>query len=231
MRLKVYGVPKAVLLFFGLLPGISLFCFHSDNFIYRKVDAIVLIVGSLVLAVGFLFSFLVGNFRLRYLLALLLFSQLFYESISSVLERDFFRLALSIFFFGIAIASVIWIERRVASAHLNPRARWFEGDPLTDSKVETRVKLGESFQEARIRMIDEKGFFVFVQQKVDFKPLQTVSFELSFKGAKIVGEARLTSSFDGRNLGFGLQFSPKDLYHFTQYTALVQRLKGEGLSA
>src|SRR6202012_305429 len=111
--------------------------------------------------------------------------------------------------------SALWVEKRVASAHLNPRVRWFEGDPLTDSKVETRVNLGTDWKEARIRMIDEKGFFVFVKQRVDFKPLQTVSFELSFRGAKIVGEARLTSSFDGENPGFGLQFSPKDLYHFT----------------
>jgi hypothetical protein len=113
---------------------------------------------------------------------------------------------------------------------LNPRSKWFEGDPLTDPKVTTQVNLGAEWCEARIRTIDEKGFFIFIRKAIPFKPLQAVSFELEFKGAKISGEARLTSSFVGENLGFGLQFSPKDLYHFSQYTALVQRLRGEGLS-
>ena len=102
---------------------------------------------------------------------------------------------------------------------------------MTHPKVAIRVKLDQDWCEARIRAIDERGFFVFVPKMVSFRPQQLVSFELGFRGASIVGEAKLTSSFVGEKLGFGLQFSPKDLYHFSQYTALVQRLRGEGLFA
>lgn len=229
MRLRVYGIPKLALILFGLLPGVAAFFFHHETFIYRRVDAIGLAVGSGVLAFFFLFFFLSGVFRIRYLILNLLYGQIIIELFASVADRNFVNLGVGILMFSVSASISLWLERKVASSHLNPKAKWFEGDPFTDSKVATRVKFADQWYEARIRSIDEKGFFVFVEKGHSFKSLQTVSFELGFKDAKVTGDARITASFKGEKSGFGLQFSPKDLYHFSQYTALVQRLRGEGL--
>jgi hypothetical protein len=102
MRLRVYGIPKFALALFGLLPGLAAFCFHTETFLYRRADAIGLAVASVLLATLFLFFFLSGFFRIRYLISILLFSQILFALFSAVVERNFVRLGLGVLFFLIS---------------------------------------------------------------------------------------------------------------------------------
>ena len=227
MRLKIYGIPRIALFLFGVLPGFVGLSFHHEFLHYRSLDTVWFTIVSLSLALTFYYFFLNGVFRIRYLILTALAVQIVFELMIAVMDRSFPNLGFGILVFTVAAAISIWFERRVNAACLNPQTSWYEGDPRTYPKVS--LKIGEGHV-AKIRLIDEEGFFVFLKGPIAFRPLERLPFELQYKNFQISGEARITASFIGEKIGFGLQFSPKDLYHFNQYTALVQRLRGEGLS-
>jgi hypothetical protein len=112
---------------------------------------------------------------------------------------------------------------------LNPRLQWFEGEPKFLPQIKARIEVAGAWFDGNIRTIDRNGFFVFLDDPNTKLPRQGISFELKFKDSEVTGTAKLSAQFSGKHSGFGLQFLPKDLYHFSQYTALVERLKGEGL--
>jgi hypothetical protein len=154
----------------------------------------------------------------------------FIESfLTSMVERDFVKLALTLCCFGACGVILSWFEGRIQSAHVNPKVKWFEGVPKFLPHLEAKLKIGESWKTGRVGAIDRGGFFVFLDETFVKFPRGRISFELKFKTMEIQGETRMNAHFYGPAAGFGLQFLPKDLYHFSQYTALVERLKGEGL--
>ena len=184
---------------------------------------------ALALALFFPYLFCRGIFRSRILVLLFLFAEIGFELLSGVMDKDFSRLSGALFAFGIGIWLTFWLEKRVHAADLNPKNHWFEGAPQTYPQIRAKIKTEEEWQEGSLRTIDERGFFVFLNSRPGYRPKQSVPFELQYRDLQVSGEARLVACFSGERFGFGLQFSPKDLYHFSQYTALVQRLKGEGL--
>ena len=229
MRLKIFGIPKLALAFLALLPA-SVWCaFHLNASTYHERPFAVVMSLSLLLALFFPYFFCRGVFKSRFLVLLFLFLEIGFELLCGVMEKDFSRLLAALAAFTVAIFLTFWLEKRVHAADLNPKNKWFEGDPQTYPQIRVKIKTGEEWNDGSVRSIDERGFFVFLADQPKYKPKQKVPFELLYRDLKVSGEARLNASFLGERLGFGLQFSPKDLYHFTQYTALVQRLKGEGL--
>ncbi|MBC7395873.1 MAG: hypothetical protein H7333_00395 [Bdellovibrionales bacterium] len=229
MRLKIFGIPRLSLVFFALLPVFVWCAFHLTVAIYHE-QAFAWVMGfALALALFFPYLFCRGIFRSRILVLLFLFVEIGFELLSGVMDKDFSRLSGALFAFGIGIWLTFWLEKRVHAADLNPKNHWFEGAPQTYPQIRAKIKTEEEWQEGSLRTIDERGFFVFLNSRPGFRPKQSVPFELQYRDLQVSGEARLVACFSGERFGFGLQFSPKDLYHFSQYTALVQRLKGEGL--
>lgn len=178
-----------------------------------------------------------GVFRSRNAFYALCGIQLVYELVTAVFERGFSRIGLGLVFLLFMAAIYRWLESRVTSAELNPQVEWFEGAPKVYPRVEAKIKIGDQWFEAQVRRIDPKGLFVFLKNwDQDMKLLRSrtpVEFELQFRAQQVDGEAKVASLFmnseaQSQKPGIGLQFSPKDLYHLSQYTALVESLKGEG---
>ena len=127
------------------------------------------------------------------------------------------------------MATSFWLERRVGAADLNPNLHWFEGEPKLMTQIAAKLKFEDLWQEGQIRAIDRNGFFIFLDTLAKPPKARRFPFELKFKDLSFAGEGQINAHYSGARSGFGLQFYPKDLYHFSQYTALVERLKGEGL--
>jgi hypothetical protein len=229
MRLKIFGIPKLLLVLIGLLPAFFWSAFHASSLsIHERTLPTVAITGTLISFI-FTYFFSRGFFGIRY--GILLFSMITIGDalISSMFDRDFSKLGIALLIFALGMAVSFWLERRVQSADINPKLKWFEGDPKLMPQIEARLKNGDVWSEGKLRAIDRNGFFIFMPESVTIAPSRTFDFELKFKGTEVAGQGKLNAQFIGGTSGFGLQFSPKDLYHFSQYTALVERLKGEGL--
>ncbi len=221
MRLKIFGISKIGLAFFGLLPALAWFAFGRS---WGGEVGILILMAAL-----FPYFFCRGFFRIRFGMWLALGLELLYEMLVGMQDRDFLRIGRACLVFLIAIGVGKWIEKKVASASLNPQIKWFEGAPLTLPHGTVKLSVSGETVDGKLRRADNQGFFVFLEARPEFKAGEIVPFELEFKGSEVKGEARLSSCFLGENIGFGLQFFPKDLYHFSQYTSLVSRMRGEGL--
>ncbi len=158
-----------------------------------------------------------------------------YEFYVSMAERNIQRIGIELLLVLLWVGIYLWLERLVASAAYHPQIRWFEGDPKPLPQLTVRL----NSQEAKVIHCDQKGFFALIQGEVGGKAVEKsvmkswlnsgpISFEIRFKQWTATGEAKLVSVFQGQSLGIGLQFLPKDLYHLSQYTALVENVKGEG---
>ena len=212
-----------------MLPLLTWAGFHWSAVWYRREEFWWALGVGILFAIGFTILFRRGGFRVRHALYGLMIWELLGEMIPAVLERDFTKLALGLAILILMVMLGTWLERRVESAPLNPRALWFEGDLKPIPRVKARIRSGDSWMDARIRRIDERGVFFLFQGPWHGRGRQIVEFELEHAGIRVGGEGSLVSFFEGDSPGFGLQFLPKDLYHFQQYTALVERLRGEGL--
>ena len=148
---------------------------------------------------------------------------------SAVLDRDFVSLGIALIAFFVFVGAMLWLERKIASAALNPGHVWFEGELRLIPGLTARIGDGELSCAARVRKVDSGGFFLFLDQPISFRPSQRLTFEMTSSHRKIEGEARIAAHFSGEKMGLGLQFLPKDLYHFGDYSALVQELRGRGL--
>jgi hypothetical protein len=103
-------------------------------------------------------------------------------------------------------------------------------------RVQVEVFWEEKWYRASLRKIDDYGLFLFLQDseslskdlKVNQRLRKTVlPLKIQYRDHAFEGDAKLQSVFYERWLGMGLQICPKDLYHFTQYSKIVQNLKGE----
>ena len=175
-----------------------------------------------------------GIFSARYALYSVLIAGLGYELVSAVMDRSFGRIGLGLLLLLMMVVVYRWLNGKIESAQINPQIEWFEGDPKTLPNLKARIKIGEEWCDATVRRMDQKGVFVFFNQWATdlkpFRPRAPVSFEFRFRGHTVEGEGKMMSFFvaSQHKPGIGLQFLPKDLYHFSQYTALVESLKGEG---
>lgn len=229
MRLKVFGIPKILLVLIGLLPT-ALWCiFHLNLLSYHERSAPTIVAAGFALSLIFTYFFSRGLFAFRFVVLLcagVVFGDAF---ISAMIERDFLKLAFALAAFGATVFLFFWVEARVQGADVNPKLKWFEGKPKFLPELEARLKIGDSWVSGQVRAIDRRGFFVFLADSITKPTQSTISFALSFKNSEVEGQSKLSAQFFGETAGFGLQFLPKDLYHFSQYTALVERLRGEGL--
>ena len=172
MRLKIFGIPKISLLFLGLVPAI-LWCAFQHFSIY-------VLAAGFAIAIIFTAFFSRGFFGVR-------FGVLFFAGVvigeafcSSMMDRDFLKLAEALVFFGIGIALFFWVESRVKSADLNPRLKWFEGEPKFLPQIKARIRVADAWFDGNIRTIARNGFFVFLDDPKAKLPRQGVSFELKF---------------------------------------------------
>ena len=178
-----------------------------------------------------------GVFQSRYALYILILIELGYETMSAMMVRDLNRMGLGLGLVLIMTWVYRWLEQRVKTAHLNPGVKWYEGLPRLLPRVSARVKIKDQEYRAQVRSLDHEGIFLFIEEckREDWKSLRmkNIEFSLIFRTRQLEGEGRLTSLFMEQDRdempGIGLQFSPKDLYHFNQYTALVEELRGEGI--
>jgi hypothetical protein len=229
MRLRIFGIPKTALFCVGFLPAVLWLAFHPWSLLYRSEEFYWVLGAGFMTAVGFTALFRSGWFRSRYFVYGMSVLVLVHELVRSVVRRDFPAMGGGILCLGVLIAVGLWLERRVASASLNPECFWFEGEPLMMNQVEASVKLGEESYPARVRRIDSRGLFLFLDPPVSFRRNQIVEVWLRSGKDEVEGQARIQASFHGGKTGLGLQFLSKDLYHFSRYTALVQQLRGRGL--
>jgi hypothetical protein len=229
MRLKIFGIPKISLIFLGLVPAILWCAFHASSLSLREHVLEYAVVIGLTISVIFTGFLSRGFFGVRF--GILFFSGIVMGEAfcSAMMDRDFWKLGLALLLFGLSIPLYFWFESRVNGADLNPRLRWFEGEPKLLPQLKARIQISGAWLEGSVRTIDRNGFFVFLDDPKLSLPRKGIPFELTFRDSEVAGTAKLSAQFFGQHAGFGLQFLPKDLYHFSQYTALVERLKGEGL--
>jgi hypothetical protein len=229
MRLRVFGIPRLLLTVHGLFPWIIWSSFHLPSILYRREDAWWATGLGLLFSAGFVFFFRRGGFWIRYGWAGLVLMELLWEIFPAVSERDFASIGGILGALVVGVALAIWLERKVDSAALNPEAFWFEGELKAIPRIRARIRAGDAWLQARIRRIDERGLFLLQESAFGVRAGQSLEFELEHEGQRVGGEGRVVAFFQDARPGLGLQFLPKDLYHFQQYTALVRRLRGEGL--
>lgn len=229
MRLRIFGVPKIALFLLGLLPLVVWAIFHLSGLTTHKEEARwALAIGVAVSAI-FTYAFSRGIFRSRFAVYAALFIEICIELVRAVSDRDFTNLFLALIIFGLSLALAFWVEVKVTAAYLNPGVRWYEGDPKFVPHTDAQLSTSGKWVDARVCRIDRSGFFVFVDEPLEAAPKQAFDFKLRYRNQPIEGKVVVQARFFGEKQGLGLQFSPKDLYHLIQYTALVQRIKGEGL--
>ncbi len=229
MRLRVFGIPRLLLTVYGLFPWIIWSGFHVPSILYRREDAWWATGLGLLFCTGFVFFFRRGGFWIRYAWAGLALMELLWEIIPAVSERDFVLIGGVLGMLVVGVAMAIWLERKVDSASLNPGALWFEGELKAIPRIRARIRAGDAWLLAKIRKIDERGLFLLQESSLGVRAGQVLEFEIEHEDQKVEGEGRVVAFFKDTLPGLGLQFLPKDLYHFQQYTALVRRLRGEGL--
>ena len=229
MRLRVFGVHRLLLAVYGLFPLLVWSGFHVPSMLYRREDAAWATGLGMLFCLGFIYFFRRGAFWIRYGWGGLGLLELLWEIVPAVSERDFASIGGILGALLIGVAMAIWLERKVDSAALNPGAFWFEGELKSIPRIRARIRAGEIWVQAKIRRIDEKGLFLLHEATSGLRAGQSLEFELEHEGQRVGGEGRVVAFFLDALPGLGLQFLPKDLYHFQQYTALVRRLRGEGL--
>ena len=245
MRYQVWGLRTSQLLCTALLPFLFWVSFRwrdrqdlslSSFLHFYRMNLIV--VGSIYLVLSLVWVFLMkrGIFSSRRALYLVAISEFIYEIFQAVASRDLVKMGLWLCLFLVLGLVYRWLEGKIQAAHLNPKVEWYEGRPQVISRVSVKLKIQDSWWEAGVRRMDRQGLFVFLKdQPSDRQSLleslgseRVLGFEMTFRGQAVEGDGRVRSVFSGEQAGIGLQFLPKDLYHFSQYTALVESLRGEG---
>lgn len=219
-------------------------------FLYYRMAIWVWGAALLLASFGWIFFFRRGLFRARYVAYSFFVMELFFELLISVTARDLFHLCSALVYFIIVIALTRWMEAWVELAAFNPKIQWFEGRPkviphlavqvrtVVARNPESGVEGGEgAWLKASVRRLDRKGLFIVLDQPVDHSPdfgvRKRMEFKLQWRGSVVLGEGRVVGRLKQFNAprqvsGIGLLFFPKGLYHFIQYTALYESLKGEG---
>ena len=212
-----------------MLPSLTWCAFHPFSVLYHREDFFW--VCGIGVIMGILYSTLIrrGFFIARHFLSVIFLVGIGVALVSAVLDRDFVSLGIALIAFFVFVGTMLWLERKIASAALNPGHVWFEGELRLIPGLTARIRDGELSCEARVRRVDSEGFFLFFDQPFSFRPNQRLMVEMTSSHRKIEGEARVSAHFSGEKMGLGLQFLPKDLYHFGDYSALVQELRGRGL--
>ncbi len=228
-RFISWGISRWILFLMGIFPLLFVSAFH---FISPE-----LIIAGLLLAVLWVFFLSRGFYRFTKFYFWCLLSGLTLELILALRDKNFFQMGIGIACVITFLAFFQWLERQMGRAQHNPGIRWFEGLPQFFPRVQIEVFWKEKWHRASLRKIDDYGMFLFLQQsgseaeqlKVNQSVRNTVlTLKIQYREHTFEGDAKLQSVFYERWLGMGLQICPKDLYHFTQYSKIVQNLKGEG---
>ena len=229
MRLRIFAIPKGALFWLGLLPALIWLAFHSSVFFFNREQLLwILGLGSLF-AAGFVFSMRRGLFRVRSLLYLFTGIVIFSELLSSVANRDFPAMAGALCCLSLAVLAGLWLEKKSSAAALNPQCEWFEGAPKGMGPARVELGIEGMHVSARIRRVDFEGLFVFPDSPIPFIPGQRVRVRFQPEEDSFECDAFIAASFSGSQPGLGLQFSKKDLYHYTRYTGWIQHWRGKGL--
>ena len=228
-RFVSWGISRAVLLFMGVLPLLFILAFHTVS--------MPLVVMGLSIALLWVFFLTRGYYRFTQLYFGSVLFGLTLELILALRDKNFVQMMTGIICVITFLAMFYWLEGQMKRAQHNPGVQWFEGLPQFFTKVQVEVFWQEKWYRASLRKIDDYGMFLFLQQsesesenlRVNQKLKKSVlPLKLQYRGQTFEGDAKLQSVFYERWLGMGLQICPKDLYHFTQYSKIVQILKGEG---
>ena len=245
MRYQVWGLNRIQLFGAALLPLACWFVFRWQDqpdlslrsFLhYYRLVLITVCVVYFLLTFAWVALMKRGIFTSRRFLYLFVILEFSYEIIHAVSSRDLGRIGLWMLLFAGVGALYRWLEAKIRSAHLNPRVYWYEGQPKVIPQVKAKLKIQDEWVEAGLRCIDSQGLFFFFKNAPENRQSlmealaseRVLAFELEFRTHQVEGEGKVSSVFSDLEAGIGLQFSPKDLYHFSQYTALVESLKGEG---
>jgi len=246
MRFRVWGIKLVQLWTVACVPVLFWFLFRWYE--QPEISALSLLrffqpVLSWALPIYAVFSFVWiflakrGFYQARFSFYALIVIQLGFELFSAVADRSFGRIGIGLLLLAILVLIYRWLESRIDSAQINPRIRWFEGEPKALPHLQAKIRIHEAWYEASVRVLDRKGLFLLLKGWEhgvrELKVKTPLAFELRFRDKTIEGEGKMAALFwnvplDQPRPGIGLQFLPKDLYHFSQYTALVESLKGEG---
>lgn len=228
-RFISWGISRLILFFMGILPLLFALTFHA-------VSPEMIVLGLLV-AVLWVFFLSRGFYRFTKVYFWTVLTGLTLELIFALRDKNFFQMTCGIVCVATFLASFQWLERQMGLAQHNPGIKWFEGLPQFFPRVQVEVFWREKWHRASLRKIDHHGMFLFLQQSeaesAAFRVNRTskksvLPLKLQYRDHVFEGDAKLQSVFYERWLGMGLQICPKDLYHFTQYSKVVQNLKGEG---
>ena len=227
-RFFCWGIPRWILFLMGVLPILFVTLFY-------KVSPEIVVTG-LVLAMLWVFFLSRGLYWVTKLYFWLSLSGLTLELIFALREKNFIQMTSGIVCVAVFLIFFQWLERQMVRAQNNPGILWFEGLPRFFPRVQVEVFWDEKWFRASLRKIDHQGMFLFLQQseqeaeniKMGHSLRKSmIPFKLQYRDLVFSGDAKLQSVFYERWLGMGLQICPKDLYHFTQYSKIVQNLKGE----
>ena len=233
MRFRVWGLKRLSLMMISCVPLMMLFLFHSS---FQRNTWFWILPFYFLWTSIWIYFLRRGFFSIRFGFYSMNFAWITFELCDALFHRNLERSGGALLaFIGLVLVSR-WLEVRVVSAPMNAMIHWYEGDPKALPQVMAKIEWrGESFF-AQVRRVDEKGLFVIlndarIESFSDLLPFETVSFELHFGKLSSDGEAKVVSGFFAEKIGLGLQFLPKDLYHFSQYTGLVESLRGEGYAS
>lgn len=191
------------------------------------------------LAAGWLCLWLLikaGKFYFRFPFYLAWGLAALWEIGQSVYLHDGFRFLMSIALSILFYTTYQWIENCLELASVNPNLSWFVGKLTPIPLVQVHFSLSDEdiIYPAKVRTIDQTGAFIlFDQTDLSQKKLNRkkgLNVQLKFKDRQIEIKGRPIAELSWEQRGLGLQFSFEDLYHESQYTSLVQQIKGEGLA-
>lgn len=248
MRYQTWGISRLRLFAFALVPALAWAVFRVQSLPELSLSAIFVYYrpvlwawGSILLLASLIWIWLFrrGVFRSRYAAYVFMVLELFYELFQSVQARDLLHLISALAYFGVVIALFRWMESWVELAAFNPKIHWFEGTPKVIPHLEVKIRTaeGEPWIPASVRRLDHKGLFVLLDRPAEDKPelgvQRKLEFKLMWKKQEVAGEGWIVGRLQHYSApqqvsGIGLLFFPKGLYHFIQYTALCEALKGEG---
>lgn len=151
----------------------------------------------------------------------------------SVVLHDWLRFAQTLGLLGFVWAALSWVERNFGSASVDSGQRWYEGRLTAIPKISAHVLIDGQNWPATILKIDPKGAFLLLDAEYDQKLLlarKDWELEVAYLGVTTSLKGKLISWLWREQYGLGLQFLFTDLYHQSQYTQMVQTMKGEGLA-
>lgn len=228
-RFFSWGISTRILFFIGIFPLLFVLVFHPISPEW--------VVMGILFAVFWVFILSRGFYRFsKYFFSSVLLG-LTLELIIALRDKNYIQMTMGIICVIAFMSLFYWLEGQMKRAQHNPGIRWYEGLPQFFPKVKIEVFWNGKWFRASLRKIDDHGMFVFLQQseyesevfRINGKVRKSVlPLKVQYRDYSFEGEAKLQSVFYERWLGMGLQICPKDLYHYTQYSKIVQNLKGEG---